>query len=128
MKRGLATIILAVVAFLYAWNHAITQQGIARYVDQHPKLWKADLVLFTLGSFHEVINQDEKSLAMYQRIVKAYPESAHGEEAQFRVASAYERLKNRARALEEYEVYLEKFPEGRFSRSVNINIRLIKGF
>jgi TolA-binding protein len=43
------------------------------------------------------------------------------------VASNFERLKNFARARQEYEKYIEEYPEGRYAVSVKKNIEFLKG-
>ena len=127
MRRGFMIFVLIVAAFFYGWDRGITQGEIGRFIEDHPTFYAGDTVLYVLGSFHEVINQDEKALGMYQRIVNLYPTSRWGDDAQFGVASSYERLHNRRKALEEYQKYLEKYPQGRYHNSVSNNVSLLRG-
>ena len=109
------------------WDQGVTQGGLGRYIETHPTFFRGDDLLYVLGSFHEVVNQDRKALGMYQRVVKLYPDSRWRESAQYGVASSYERLHDRKKALEEYEIYQKKYPRGRFRVSVGNNISLLKG-
>ncbi len=127
MRRGFFIFVLSCVAFFYGWNRGITEGGVGRYIENHPTFYRGDTVLYALGSFHEVINQDRKALAMYQRVVKLYPDSPWGDASQFGVGSSYERLHDRKKALEEFEKYLKKYPQGRFQKSVANNVSLLKG-
>ncbi|MBK8575497.1 MAG: tetratricopeptide repeat protein [Elusimicrobia bacterium] len=128
MRRGFLVLVILTAAFLYGWKHGVTEGGIGRYIEAHPTFYHGDLVLYVGGSFHELINQDEKALGMYQRVVKLYPRSRWEDDAQFGVGASYERLGHRKKAVEEYEIYKAKFPDGRFHRSVSKNIDLLKGY
>lgn len=127
MRRGFFIFVLSCVAFFYGWNRGITEGGVGRYIEERPTFYRGDTVLYVLGSFHEVINQDLKALAMYQRVVKLYPDSPWGDSSQYGIASSYERLHNRKKAIEESETYLKKYPRGRFYKSVSQNLSLLKG-
>ncbi len=127
MRRGLFFFILLGALAFYGWDQGVTEGGIGRYIDSRPTLYGGDTVLFVLGGFHEIMNQDQKALGMYQRVVVLYPKSRFGDDAQYGVASSYERLNNRRKALEEYQKYLEKYPQGRYHVSVSRNITLLKG-
>lgn len=127
MRRGFLLFAFFVTAVFYGWNRAVTHDGLARYIDIHPKSLKADALLYTLGSYHELFSRHEKAVAMYARVVKAYPKSPHAEACQFGVASNFERLKDFGRARQEYEKYVEEYPEGRYAVSVKKNIEILKG-
>ncbi len=128
MKRGFLFFCFCVLALFYGWDHLITRDGLGLYIEKHPETWAGDTILYGLGSFHEVINQDRKALRMYERVVQLYPDSPRGDVAQFGVASSCERLKDRRRSLVEYELYKEKYPKGRYITSVARNIEVLKGF
>ena len=127
MKRGFLLFVFFTAAAFYGWDKAITHDGMARFLDAHPTVWKADGLLYLLGSYHEVFNRNQKALEMYQRVVTAYPKSPYGDSAQFGVAASWERLKNFPSARMEYEKYIEKYPRGRFAGSVKKNIEILKG-
>lgn len=127
MRRGFLIFVFSAVAVFYGWNRGVTEGGIGRYIEGHPTVYHGDTVLYVLGSFHEVINQDQKALGMYQRVVKLYPDSRWGDAAQFGVGSSYERMRDRKKALEEFEKYLKKYPQGRFQKSVSNDVSLLKG-
>lgn len=124
--RNLLYVGLAIAAAFWSWDRAITQDGLVRYIDGHPETPLADRVLYTLGSFHELFNRNQRALEIYQRVVKNYPESTSAEPAQFGVASSLERLRRWREAIAEYEVYIEKYPKGRFAGSVSNNLQILK--
>lgn len=111
----------------YGWNRGISRDGLARYIDAHPRTFKGDALLYTLGSFHELFNRPDRAVSMYERVVVLYPDSPHAEACLYGVASNFERLKNFARARQEYEKYIEEYPEGRYAVSVKKNIEFLKG-
>lgn len=125
MKRGFLAFVLCVAGLFYGWDRAITQDGLARYLDENPDTWKADFYLYTLAGFHELFNNNEKALSLYQGIVARYPDSRYGDDSQYGVAASQERLKRRAEAIREYKIYLEKYPEGRHSKSVRKNLEIL---
>jgi tetratricopeptide (TPR) repeat protein len=127
MLRGFLVFVFFAASLFYAWDQGVTHGGLGRYIERHPTLYQGDTVLYGLASFHEVWNQDQNALDMYQRLVAVYPDSRWGDEAQFGVASSYERLRDRKKALAEYEKYLEKYPRGRYHKSVSNNIYLLRG-
>jgi outer membrane protein assembly factor BamD (BamD/ComL family) len=127
MRRGFLIFVFSVVAFFWGWNRGITEGGIGRFIETHPTFYRGDTVLYVLGSFHEVINQDQKALGMYQRVMALYPDSRWGDAAQFGIGSSHERLHDRKNALKEFEIYLKKYPRGRFQKSVSNNLSLLKG-
>lgn len=126
MRRGFLLFVLCVGAFFYGWDQGITKGALGRYIEKHPTVYGGERLLYVLGGFHEVWNEDKKALEMYDRIRRVYPESRWSDEAQYGVASSYERLKNRQKALEEYEKYIKEFPKGRFHESVSKNISLLR--
>lgn len=127
MRRGFLLFAFFIAAVFYGWDRAVTHDGFARYIDTHPKTFKADALLYTLGSYHELFGRYEKAAAMYERVVKMYPKSPHAEACQFGVASNFERLKSFGRARQEYEKYIEEYPGGRYAVSVKKNIEILKG-
>lgn len=127
MRRGFLIFVFLSAAAFYGWNQGVTEGKLGQYIEGHPTFYRGDDVLYVLGSFHELMNQDEKALGMYQRIVDVFPDSRWGDDAQYGVASSYERLHDRKMALKEYEKYQKKFPNGRFRVSVSNNISLLKG-
>lgn len=127
MRRGLFFFVLFSALAFYGWDQGVTEGGIGRYIEGRPPFYQGDRILYVIGSFHEIMNQDQKALGMYQRIVTLYPKSRFGDDAQYGVAACYERLNNRRKALEEYQKYLEKYPQGRFHISVSRNITLLRG-
>lgn len=127
MRRGFLLFALCVGGLFHGWNRAITRDGLARYIDAHPKTFKADVLLYTLGGFHGLFSHHDRAISMYERVVKSYPQSPHADACQFGVASNWEKLKNFPRARQEYEKYIEKYPEGRYAVSVKKNIEILKG-
>jgi outer membrane protein assembly factor BamD (BamD/ComL family) len=65
-------------------------------------------------------------LEIYQRVLENYPESPAAEGAQYGAASCLERLRRWREAIVEYQKYLEKYPQGRFSNSVNNNLQILR--
>lgn len=128
MKRGFLLFVFFSAAAFYGWDQAITKDGLVRSIDAHPTIWKADGLLYLLGSYHELFNRNQKAMEMYQRVVTAYPDSPYGDSSQYGVAASWERLKNYPTARTEYEKYIEKYPKGRFSVSVKRNIEILKGY
>ena len=127
MRRGFLLFALFVAGVFYGWNRGISRDGLARYIDAHPRTFKGDALLYTLGSFHELFNRPDRAVSMYERVVVLYPASPHTEACLYGVASNFERLKNFARARQEYEKYIEEYPEGRYAVSVKKNIEFLKG-
>lgn len=127
MRKGFLLFALSVAAVFYGWDRAITHDGLARYIDSHPKTFKGDVILYTLGGFHELFSHHDKAIAMYDRVVRLYPKSPHTDACQYGVAANYERMKNFARARQEYEKYIEEFPDGRYAVSVKKNLEILRG-
>jgi TolA-binding protein len=127
LRRGFLLFALFVAGVFYGWNRGISRDGLARYIDAHPRTFKGDALLYTLGSFHELFNRPDRAVSMYERVVVLYPDSPHAEACLYGVASNFERLKNFARARQEYEKYIEEYPEGRYAVSVKKNIEFLKG-
>lgn len=127
MRRGFLIFVFSAAVFFYGWDRGVTEGGIGRLIEGRPTFYHGDTLLYILGSFHEVINQDRKALENYQRVVKIYPDSRWGDAAQFGIGSSYERLHDQKKALEEFEIYLKKYPRGRFQKSVSNNVSLLKG-
>ncbi len=127
MRRGFLLFALSVAGLFYGWDRAISRDGLARYIDTHPKTILADGMLYTLGSFHELFSRHARAISMYERVVQNYPKSPHAEACRFGVASNSEQLKNFGRARQEYEKYIEEYPEGRYAVSVKKNIEILKG-
>ena len=125
MRRGFLIFVACVAGLFYGWDRAITQNGIVQYVDDHPDMWKADFTLYSLASYHELFNNDAKALAIFRRVVDRYPESSYADVCQYGVAASLERLKRRPECIVEYKIYLKKFPEGRFRRSVRRNLDIM---
>lgn len=114
-----------IAALFWGWDKAITNHGLMYYIDRHPQTIQADSLLYFLGSYHEIFNRPQQSLEAYSRVVKKFGKSRYAEKAQFGVAASYERLYNKEFAIREYSTYLEKYPEGRYSRSVRQNLNLL---
>lgn len=127
MRRGFFIFLFLSAAWFYGWDQGVTKGKVGQYIESHPTFYRGDAVLYALGSFHEVMNQDAKALRMYQRIADVFPDSRWGEDAHYGVASSYERLHDRKKALEAYERYQKEFPNGKFRVSVSKNISLLKG-
>jgi tetratricopeptide (TPR) repeat protein len=126
MRRGFLVFILFFGSLFYGWDQGVSRGGVGRYIERNPYFYGGERILYILGSFHEIWNQNQQALEMYARIRKVYPDSRWSDEAQFGVASSYERLKDRKKALEEFENYMKEFPNGRFHASVSKNISLLK--
>ena len=94
MRRGFLLFALFVAGVFYGWNRGISRDGLARYIDAHPRTFKGDALLYTLGSFHELFNRPDRAVSMYERVVVLYPDSPHAEACLYGVASNFERLKN----------------------------------
>jgi len=124
--RGFLVAGLLIASVFWGWDRGITRDGLVRFIDRNPKLWKADTILFTLGSFHELFNRNERALDIYGRVVKAYPKSPLADDALFGVAACQERLKRWAEATEHYKAYLEKYPNGKYSASVSKNLEYLR--
>jgi TolA-binding protein len=92
--RGLLYFIFFFAASLWVWERAITQDGLPLYLDKHPTTWKADAIYYTLGSFHELFNRDERALEQYERVLEKFPKSPYAESALYGVGACHERLKH----------------------------------
>lgn len=124
--RPLFYFVFFFAAALWAWDRAITQDGLAVYLDNNPTAWKADVVYFALGSYHELFNRDTRALENYEKVVTKYPQSPYAADSLYGAASSLERMRQWEAAIEKYQLYLEKYPDGRFSKSVINNIQILK--
>ena len=115
------------MAVLWARDQVASGRFVA-LLERHPDRRGTATVIFYLARYYEIFNDNRKALEHYQRITKRYPKSPrYGEEAQFGLASSYERLKKYPEAIAEYEKYLELYPNGRYRASVATNITILSG-
>ena len=109
-----------------AWNWAIGNDGLSRYCDSHVNSKAAPTILAWLGEWYEISDNREKMQNGAKRILERYPDSSYAEEAQFRLALAFEKMNRIPDAVEQYGKYLDKYPQGRFAKSVRNNVEILK--
>jgi TolA-binding protein len=124
--RFLLGLSLTVMLLGGAWNKYITHGGLLAHLDKAPMTRNADRTLYWLGHGYEMVSSFEKMHDIYRRLVDRYPKSAYFEEAQFGLAFALEKLRRFPEALEEYQKYIEAFPEGKYATTVRNNIEILK--
>ena len=121
---------LAVIAFLIAlglaWNWGVVNDGLLRYCDAHVNGKAAPTILSWLGEWYEVSDDREKMRDGAKRVLERYPDSSYAEEAQFRLALGLEKMNRIPEAVEQYGKYLDKYPQGKYARSVRNNVEILK--
>ena len=83
-------------------------------------------ILAWLGEWDEVSDDREKMRDGAKRVLERYPNSSYAEEAQFRLALALEKMNRIPEAVEQYGKYLDKYPQGKYTRSVRNNVEILK--
>lgn len=125
--RGFLVFVGIVVGIFIAWNSYLYQGGLLRKLDAKPGMKNAPALLFYLGRYHEAVGRKELAVEAYGRIVQRYPKSTYADDAQYGVACSYEEMKKRPEAIQEYEKYLEMYPNGVHATVVKNNVYLLKG-
>jgi len=95
-------------------------------------LWASAWALQHDGVFKKTGQEKEdclrRAVDTYRRIVVDYPNSAKSEEAQYRIARIYYKfLKDKEKANEEYQKYLNQYPNGKFSGEAAETIMRLRG-
>jgi tetratricopeptide (TPR) repeat protein len=124
--KYLAGLAFAVFLLGSIWSKYITHDGLVDYYDHHPKASSGASVLCYLGKGYQVTENYQKMLAVYGRVVERYPASPYTEDAWFGHALALERLNKIKEAIDDYNAYLEKYPDGKYARSVRNNIEILR--
>jgi outer membrane protein assembly factor BamD (BamD/ComL family) len=111
---------------IFWWSRFVSSGQLLAKLDAKPHRRGTATVLYTVGRYYDVMNNNRNALKYYERIVERYPKSRYGMEASFGVALCHERLKDFKKALEEYVVFVEKYPDSKYSTSVRNNIEILR--
>lgn len=117
---------LAIVVFVFWLNDFVSTGRFLAMTDAHPGRRGTATALFYLGRANEILNDDKDALEYYRRVVDRYPKSRYGLEAQYGVASSYERMKLYRQSMDEYVKFLEKYPNSHYDTSVRNNVEMLK--
>ena len=82
------------------------------------------ITLYTLASmYHDKLMDYEKTLIQYQRILNEFPHCDFAELVQYMVGDCYENMKHFELAINEYQKYLERYPNGKQSEMLHQKIK-----
>ncbi|MDI6803750.1 MAG: tetratricopeptide repeat protein [Bacteroidota bacterium] len=92
---------------------------------------EADIVentLVVLGDVYTMMQQYEKAVFTYERIMKDFPDNVFADKSQLKTAAVYQwGLKNSVKAIEAYQMLLEKYPGSVYVNEARRRIREIRG-
>lgn len=71
--------------------------------------------LYYLGMIHYHLGKFPDAIEELERAREEAPKATWGDEALYHIASSYEEMKQLARAKEEYQTYLQKYPRGHYA-------------
>ncbi|MEM6397465.1 MAG: tetratricopeptide repeat protein [Bacteroidota bacterium] len=82
--------------------------------------------LFKSGEVAQGIQDHEKSLEIYQQILKDFPNGDRAADATFMIAFTYdENFNNKEKAREYYELFLTNYPEDDFADDASILLEML---
>ncbi len=99
---------------------ALDQAGEAysTFVTQFAQDGRAATALKNWAAIEQQQGELQGAIALYERLIKEYPESEHGDEAQFMIAFIYEEYlgePNRARSA--YQLVIDRYPDSELAAS-----------
>jgi tol-pal system protein YbgF len=95
------------------WDLAI--QGFQTYLKAYPKSPLAHRAALYIGQAHYAAGRFKDAIAAYDEVIAGYENTESVPEAYYKRGLAYERLGDRARALESLEHVLKAFPDAPFA-------------
>jgi tetratricopeptide (TPR) repeat protein len=97
-------------------------------VDLYPNAPLADEAMMAVASNLTQLQRYREALAIYNKLFEEYPVSSEKEKAYFRIGELYQfHMDDKNKAIEAYNVILEKYPFSLFSDEVRKRIRLLRG-
>ncbi|MFZ4619747.1 MAG: tetratricopeptide repeat protein [Bacteroidota bacterium] len=100
----------------------------ASIIDLYPTAPLADDVLLKIAEYHRQLKHYSDALAAYKKLLEDYKESTEKDRTHFKMGELFQfDLLDKQKAIEEYEVVLEKFPFSLFADEARKRIRLLRG-
>ncbi len=85
-------------------------------------------VLVVLGDVYTMMQQYEKAISSYERLIEKFPDNVFADKSQLKLAAVYQwGLKNPVKATEAYKTLLEKYPSSVYVNEARRRIREIRG-
>ncbi len=119
-------------SFLYAGDNSAAIDNFRQFENEHPKSKLIDEVLYWSAYCLRELKDYQGSISKYEHLIQDYPNSKWAPEAEFNIASIYERdLKDYDKAVQLYQKLSDKYPGTDWSikgtyRNAQINDRLGK--
>lgn len=84
--------------------------------------------LVILGDVYTLMQQYEKAVFTYERLMKDFPDNVFADKSQLKTAAVYQwGLKNPVKAIEAYQKLLEQFPQSIYTTEARRRIRDLRG-
>ena len=110
----------------YKLSEAI--QELSSIIDIYPTAPLADDVLLKKAEYSIQLKRYAEALALYQKLLVDYKESIEKDKTQFKIGELYQLyLMDKQKAIDAYEVILEKYPFSLFIEQARKRIRQIRG-
>ncbi len=84
--------------------------------------------LVVLGDVYTMMEQYEKAISTYERLMEKFPDNVYADKSQLKLAAVYQLgLKNSVKSIEAYHKLLEKYPGSVYVNEARRKIREIRG-
>ncbi len=116
-------IFFAVVFGAIIYGHQSLQSGkVLRYIDEHPQGKKVPTATYYIGQGYYLFQNLQEATTYFLRVAQRYPTHPLGDDAYFYYLQCLEDTQAvpRAQRLEGYLAYLERYPEGRHAKIVQV--------
>lgn len=126
VKKFVLFVVLLVVGTIQ-FRNAMYNGRLVAFLDKAPDRKGTATVLYGMGCYFEIFNENRRAFEAYKRIMDRYPKCRYAEGAQFGKGLMLERLGDFPGAVVEYRKFVELFPKSKKAISVQNNIYLLGG-
>lgn len=125
MKK-FAVFILLLFAFGTWFHSRVSPESVLTFAKRknHPE-WSPKLE-YWLGLYHQTRDQHAQAEAAFTQLLTEHPSSYYAPAARIKLGSTYYRTGERARSMEQFQIYLEQYPDGEFKSIAQKNIEMLK--
>lgn len=125
MKKFLIFVGLVVVGISYAYTHYTPQDAFDYAQAKADKVW-TPRVEYYVGYYLVIKERNEDAIKDLEQLLNDWPDSPYTAEATFHLGEAYEATRQKDKAKELYEKYLELSPNGQNSELAKRKIEIFK--
>ena len=125
MKKFLVFSILILGAISYVHGH-YTLADVEAFADKKAHPTWTPRVEYYIGYYYVSQGRDDEAIKTLEHLLDAYPDNAHKNDATFHLGEAYEDERNKDKAREIYESYLENAPNGQYASLAKSKVDVIK--